>query len=155
MPTLLMRNRWVRMLGVTFVMYVLAHVDRGNLAMAAPYVRDDLRLTPAALGFASGLFFWGYIILQIPAGRFASTRSPKQVLLCLMLLWSSVVAICRAGSFSGAAHALGISQPTLSKSIARLESKLGIKLFERTNANARPTVYGQFVPTRVRHCCRR
>jgi DNA-binding transcriptional LysR family regulator len=56
-----------------------------------------------------------------------------------------IVAICRAGSFSGAAKALGIAQPTLSKSISRLEDKLGILLFERSNANARPTVYGQFV----------
>ena len=56
-----------------------------------------------------------------------------------------IVAICRAGSFSGAAKELGIAQPTLSKSISRLEAKLGVLLFERTNANARPTMYGQFV----------
>jgi DNA-binding transcriptional LysR family regulator len=56
-----------------------------------------------------------------------------------------IVAICRAGSFSGAAKELGIAQPTLSKSISRLEAKLGIQLFERSNANARPTAYGQFV----------
>lgn len=56
-----------------------------------------------------------------------------------------IVAICRAGSFSGAARELGIAQPTLSKSIGRLEAKLGIQLFERSNASARPTIYGQFV----------
>jgi DNA-binding transcriptional LysR family regulator len=56
-----------------------------------------------------------------------------------------IVAICRAGSFSGAAKELGIAQPTLSKSIGRLEAKLGVQLFERSNTNARPTVYGQFV----------
>jgi DNA-binding transcriptional LysR family regulator len=56
-----------------------------------------------------------------------------------------IVAICRVGSFSGAAKELGIAQPTLSKSIGRLEAKLGIQLFERTNANAVPTAYGQFV----------
>lgn len=56
-----------------------------------------------------------------------------------------IVAICRAGSFSGAAKTLGIAQPTLSKSISRLEAKLGVQLFERSNANARPTAYGQFV----------
>jgi DNA-binding transcriptional LysR family regulator len=33
----------------------------------------------------------------------------------------------------------------LSKSIGRLEARLGIQLFERSNTNARPTVYGQFV----------
>jgi DNA-binding transcriptional LysR family regulator len=56
-----------------------------------------------------------------------------------------IVAICRVGSFSGAAKELGIAQPTLSKSIGRLETKLGVQLFERTNANAFPTAYGQFV----------
>lgn len=86
----LIRNRWIRSLGVAFVMYVLAHVDRSNLAMAVPYVREELGLTPAAIGFATGLFFWGYTILQIPAGRLASTWSPKRVLLGLLLLWSTV-----------------------------------------------------------------
>ncbi len=86
----LTRNRWVRILGVAFVMYVLAFVDRVNLSMAAPYVRQELGLSPAGLGFATGLFFWGYIVLQIPAGRLASTWSPKRILLCLLLLWSSI-----------------------------------------------------------------
>lgn len=85
----LTKNRWVRILGVAFVMYVLAFVDRVNLAMAAPFIRKDLGLTPAALGFAIGLFFWGYIILQIPAGRLASTWSSKRVLFVQLLLWST------------------------------------------------------------------
>ncbi|MDE2579380.1 MAG: LysR family transcriptional regulator [Hyphomicrobiales bacterium] len=56
-----------------------------------------------------------------------------------------IVAICRAGSFSGAARELGVAQPTLSKSIARLETSLGVKLFERSSTKAQPTVYGRFV----------
>jgi MFS family permease len=90
LPRKLTHNRWVRILGVAFVMYVLAFVDRTNLSMAAPFVREDLGLSPAALGFATGLFFWGYIILQIPAGRLASIWSPKRVLFGLLLLWSSI-----------------------------------------------------------------
>jgi DNA-binding transcriptional LysR family regulator len=46
-----------------------------------------------------------------------------------------IVAICRAGSFSGAAKELGIAQPRLSKSIGRLEAKFGIPLFERKKAD--------------------
>ena len=30
------RSRWVRILGVAFVMYVLSYIDRTNIAMAIP-----------------------------------------------------------------------------------------------------------------------
>ena len=60
-----------------------------------------------------------------------------------------ILEICRAGGFSGAARKLQISQPTLSKSIARLESQLSLKLFERTSGAARPTAYGAFVAQRA------
>lgn len=53
-----------------------------------------------------------------------------------------LVAVCNAGSFSGAAKQLRISQPTLSKSIARLEKDLSLKLFDRGGGSARPTIYG-------------
>lgn len=60
-----------------------------------------------------------------------------------------VFEVCRAGGFSGAARKLRISQPTLSKSIARLEAQLSLKLFERSNGAARPTAYGAFVAQRA------
>ncbi len=60
-----------------------------------------------------------------------------------------VFEICRSGGFSGAARKLEISQPTLSKSIARLEARLGLQLFERTGGVARPTPYGAFVAERA------
>ncbi|HET6969526.1 MAG TPA: LysR family transcriptional regulator [Phenylobacterium sp.] len=60
-----------------------------------------------------------------------------------------ILEICRAGGFSGAARKLQISQPTLSKSIARLEAQLSLTLFERTSGAARPTAYGAFVAQRA------
>ncbi len=60
-----------------------------------------------------------------------------------------ILEICRSGGFSGAARKLQISQPTLSKSIARLEGQLSLKLFERSSGAARPTTYGAFVAQRA------
>jgi DNA-binding transcriptional LysR family regulator len=60
-----------------------------------------------------------------------------------------VAAICRAGGFSGAARELRVSQPTLSKSIARLEARLAIKLFDRSGGAAKPTAYGRFIAERA------
>jgi DNA-binding transcriptional LysR family regulator len=59
-----------------------------------------------------------------------------------------IVAIARHGGFGEAARRLGISQPTLSKSIARLESQMSIMLFHRDGGRARPTSYGQFLADR-------
>lgn len=84
------RNRWVRILGVAFVMYVLSFIDRTNIAMAIPAMRSELHMSASAIGFATGMFFWGYIVLQIPAGRLASVWSAKWVILGLLLFWSVV-----------------------------------------------------------------
>ena len=86
----LVRNRWLRILGVAFVMYVLSYIDRVNIAMATPAIRADLGLSPATMGLAAGFFPWGYIVLQIPAGRLAGTWSAKRVIAIQLVLWSAV-----------------------------------------------------------------
>ena len=85
-----LQNRWFRILGVAFIMYVLSYIDRSNIAMAIPAMREELGMTSAAIGFATGMFFWGYIVLQIPAGRLASIWSPKWVIFGLLLFWSTI-----------------------------------------------------------------
>ena len=60
-----------------------------------------------------------------------------------------IAAVCRHGGFSAAARHLRISQPTLSKSIARMEDRLAVQLFERDSGAARPTVYGEFLAERA------
>jgi DNA-binding transcriptional LysR family regulator len=46
-------------------------------------------------------------------------------------------------NFARAAEALGLTQPTLSRSIAALERDLGVRLFERSHKGATPTVFGR------------
>jgi sugar phosphate permease len=84
------RSRWMRILGVAFIMYVLSFVDRTNIAMAIPAMRSELGIGAPAIGFATGMFFWGYIVLQIPAGRLAAVWSAKWVIFGLLMFWSLV-----------------------------------------------------------------
>ncbi|HEY6432193.1 MAG TPA: MFS transporter [Acetobacteraceae bacterium] len=88
--TAITRNRWTRILGVAFIMYVLSFVDRTNIAMAIPAMRSELGLSQASIGFATSVFFWGYLVLQIPTGRLAGVWSAKRVIGGLLVLWSIV-----------------------------------------------------------------
>jgi hypothetical protein len=45
---------------------------------------------------------------------------------------ATFVAVARAASFTGAGDVLGISKSAVGKAVARLEERLGVKLFHRT-----------------------
>src|SRR4051812_49948020 len=54
-----------------------------------------------------------------------------------------VLAAFEHGSFSAAAQALHLAQPSLSEQVRRLEAELGIKLFERVGRGLVPTEAGR------------
>lgn len=53
------------------------------------------------------------------------------------------VATAATGSFSRAARLLNMQQPALSRRVAELEQRLGVRLFARSTGGARPTAAGQ------------
>lgn len=55
------------------------------------------------------------------------------------------LALGETGNFARAAERLGVSQPTLSRNIAALEAKFGVRLFDRGTHGAEPTVFGRVV----------
>ena len=55
----------------------------------------------------------------------------------------NVIAVIEQGSLGRAAAALNVSQPALTKSIQRLEERLGVPLFTRDSKGMRPTLYGE------------
>lgn len=60
-----------------------------------------------------------------------------------------IIEISRQGGIGRAARELGISQPALSRSIARIEDQLGTILFERSGEGAKPTAYADYIVSRA------
>jgi MFS family permease len=71
-------------------MYVLSFIDRTNIAMAIPAMRAELHLSATSIGQATSVFFWGYIVLQIPTGRLAGIWSAKRIIFLQLLAWAAI-----------------------------------------------------------------
>lgn len=80
-------QRWLRILTVSFVMYTIAYIDRTNVSMALPAMSAELHMDPRQAGDALGIFFWGYLLLQMPAGHLAQHWSAKRVVAILLIAW--------------------------------------------------------------------
>ena len=61
-----------------------------------------------------------------------------------------LIAVAETGRIGGAAERLAIAQPALSRAIARLEARLGGRLFERIPTGVRPTPLGATAVERAR-----
>lgn len=64
-------------------------------------------------------------------------------------LYRTFLYVIREGSFSGAARALGMSQPTVTRHVEGLEAALGIKLFTRSTDGLLPTPVAKHIAASV------
>lgn len=66
------KGRWLRILPIMLIACIISYMDRVNIAFALPGgMAADLGINPEMAGMAAGIFFIGYLFLQVPAGRLA------------------------------------------------------------------------------------
>src|SRR3984893_4400138 len=115
------------------------YIDRGNLAIAAPLLKDDLGLSVYQLGILFSSFFWTYAIFQIVSGWLVDRFPVNWVLALGILVWSAATfgtGLVRGFKLLLAMRLiLGIGEsvayPSYSKIIARHFSE-----FQRGRANS-------------------
>src|SRR6202047_2585749 len=86
--------RWIRIIPVALIMYTIAFIDRTNVSLALPHISRDLHLDPQQAGTVAGIFFWGYLALQIPGGHLAKHWSAKKFICVLLVLWALFAVGC-------------------------------------------------------------
>jgi len=85
------RKTMIRILPLVIIMNIVAYLDRVNFGYAALDMNTDLALTAEAFGIASGIFFIGYILFEIPSNMVMAKVGAKLWISRIMITWGIVV----------------------------------------------------------------
>ena len=88
------RTRVTRRL-IPFLMfiYLLAYLDRANVGVAKLQMQKDLNFSDAVIGFGAGIFFLGYLALDIPGSLIVERWSARKWIARIMVSWGLVAAL--------------------------------------------------------------
>jgi MFS family permease len=72
------------------LMHVIAWIDRLNISFAHDQLETDLALSSTAFGLASGIFFVGFVVFQVPSNLILHRLGARRWLAIIMVAWGTV-----------------------------------------------------------------
>jgi ACS family tartrate transporter-like MFS transporter len=109
-----MRKIYWRLLPFLVFTYLLAYVDRINVGFAALTMRGDLNMSATAFGFASGIFFWGYFLFEVPSNIILEKVGARLWIARIMITWGIMAGatafVTGAQSFAVVRFLLGLAE---------------------------------------------
>jgi ACS family D-galactonate transporter-like MFS transporter len=81
------RSRFAIMV-LLFICVMINYLDRSNISIAAPAMRDQLGFDTAQMGYVLSAFGWTYALCQIPGGWLVDRVAPRTLYATLIVLWS-------------------------------------------------------------------
>jgi sugar phosphate permease len=117
MEAALVRKLKIRLLPFLFVLFVLAFIDRINLGFAALTMNQELAITTQQFGFAAGIFFWGYFLLEIPSNLVLHRIGARVWIARILITWGAIATLTglctpSISSMSPVLHSVSRSQDT-------------------------------------------
>ena len=92
----LKRRRDLRIILPVFLVSIIACIYRVNISYAKLTMTQTLSwLSPEVYGFGAGIFFAGYLLLEIPGSLFAAKFSASKWISRIMFTWG-IVSLCMA-----------------------------------------------------------
>lgn len=85
-----------RVLFLLTLSVLINYIDRSNLSIAAPLIKDEIGLSAWQLGKLLSAFFWTYALMQIPAGWLVDRLDVKWVFAAGLFIWSAATAVTGA-----------------------------------------------------------
>ncbi|TEA10623.1 putative transporter [Colletotrichum sidae] len=88
---------------ILWIMYILNYVDRTNIGNAKiAGMQTDLNLTDDGYAWVLSIFFFGYLICEVPSNMILSRSRPSIFLPGIMLVWGALSALMSISNSYGA-----------------------------------------------------
>ncbi len=81
-----------RVLPLVILLYVVAYLDRANVAFAKLRMKEALGFSEDVFGFGIGVFFIGYLLLEIPGALLVERWSARKWFARILITWGLISA---------------------------------------------------------------
>ncbi len=82
-----------RLLPFLFLLYITAFIDRVNVGFAGLSMTGELHFSNEVFGFGTGIFFFGYCLLEIPGAMLVQSWSARKWIASIMVSWGLLAAL--------------------------------------------------------------
>ena len=86
----LYRKLAIRIVPIAILGYIIAQIDRSNVAFAKLQFMVDLSFSEAVYGLGAGVFFAGYLLFEVPSNLLFSKFGARLTFTRIMILWGSL-----------------------------------------------------------------
>jgi ACS family tartrate transporter-like MFS transporter len=104
----------LRLIPFMFLLYVVNYLDRVNIGFAALQMNKDLGFGPEVYGYGAGIFFWGYLLFEVPSNLLMDRVGARIWIARIMVGWgivsTSMMFMHSATSFYALRFLLGIAE---------------------------------------------
>lgn len=76
-----------RILPLMFALYIISYLDRANVGFAKLRMQQDLELSNRAFGIGVGIFYAGYLLLEIPGAILVDRWSARKWFMRILISW--------------------------------------------------------------------
>ena len=88
------RKVMLRIIPFIFVLYIISYLDRANISYAALQMNHELGLSSEAFGFASGIFFIGYFLFEVPSNMMLAKFGARVWIARILVTWGIISLLC-------------------------------------------------------------
>jgi sugar phosphate permease len=79
-----------RLMPFLLIAFVINAIDRINISFAKLRMAEDILLSDAAYGIGAGIFYFGYILFEVPSNLYMQRVGARATLTRIMMLWGAV-----------------------------------------------------------------